>query len=92
MGIEGVALSTLINQTIIVTWAWWKMKKINYFRGFYKLTKIVFTVGLMAAATVFMQNFGVNIWLNVAASAGVYFGTLYALREPALHKLIHLRE
>lgn len=87
-GIAGAALSTLINQIIINTYAWFKIKKITRFVILPHLPKILFSAFTMGLLSFGLNYFGINVWLNIAASGLAYLILLIALKEPALYKFL----
>ncbi|MDO8664770.1 MAG: flippase [Candidatus Liptonbacteria bacterium] len=86
-GITGSAVATLIAQTLSNWYLWHMMKKINYFEVMPKL-KIVITAGvIMASVTALLLALHINVILNIALSAAVYFGVLVVFREPLLMEI-----
>ncbi len=86
-GIEGSAIATLGAQILSTGFVWIKMKKINYFTIFPHLVKVFIASAIMSLAVWIIKIFGVNIFINIASSSIIYFGMLYALKEPLLREL-----
>jgi len=87
VGIEAVAVTTFISQSIIVSWNWIKFNKINSFVVFPFMRKIALALVLMSLLAIILQNIGIYFILNIALSAIFYFGALYVLKEPILKDL-----
>ena len=86
-GIAGAAVATLIAQILSNWYLWHMMKKINYFSVIPKLKIIVAAGVIMASVTALLLALHINVLLNIALSAVVYFGVLMAFREPLLMEI-----
>jgi O-antigen/teichoic acid export membrane protein len=82
----GSALSTVIAHLLIHGSMWLKMKKVNPFAILPILKQAISSTAIMALITYLLQTAGVNIILNVIASATVYIVALILMKEPLLHK------
>lgn len=80
-GIIGAALATIIAQTLNNGYIWFKMKKFNYFGVLGSLRKIIAATLVMAVFVYLLAYLEVNLLINIAASALVYFGALLLLKE-----------
>gem|GEM_PF-207118 len=81
-GIAGSAVATLIAQILSNWYIWRMMKKINYFSVVPKLKIIILAGVVMASVTALLFALHINVVLNIALSAAVYFAILLAFREP----------
>ncbi len=86
-GIAGSAVATLIAQILSNWYLWHMMKKINYFEVIPKLKIICIAGVVMASVTALLLTFHINVLLNIALSAAVYFVILLAFREPLLMEI-----
>ncbi|MCR4275176.1 MAG: flippase [Candidatus Wolfebacteria bacterium] len=86
-GIAGSAVATVIAQVFSMGFIWIKMKKINDFKIFSNLVKIVIATIIMSLFVWILKNSGINIFINIALSSLIYFGLLYILKEPLLNEL-----
>ncbi len=83
-GIEGSALSTLINQIIINLYILTKLRKITEFTILPKLKRIgVASLGMASIALIFSYS-DVNFLITMTVSFGAYIGFLYYLKEPSV--------
>jgi PST family polysaccharide transporter len=81
-GMAGSAVATLIAQILSNWYLWHMMKKINYFEVVPKLKIIVMAGLIMASVTALFLALHINVVLNIALSAAVYFAILLSFREP----------
>lgn len=86
-GIEGAALSTLLNQIIISIYLWNRMQKISGFSIFSKLPKIIIATLGMGIITYSMTINDINFSISLFISAASYFIILALLKEPILIKI-----
>jgi len=86
-GIAGSATATLIAQALSNWYLWHAMKKINPFEVLPHLRRIITAGVLMAAATTLLFVAGANVIANIVVCALLYFGLLYAFREPLLKEI-----
>ena len=88
LGIEGAALSTVINQIIITLYLIFLLKKEFHFSLFRQLDKIIFSTVLMAVIIFVLRFVGVNIYLIAAFGLAAYFLSLYYLKEESLDEVV----
>lgn len=86
-GITGSAVATLGALALSNWYLWRMMKKINYFEIVPSLGKVAIAGVVMGIATLALFAAGVNVIVNVAISAIIYFLALYALREPLVAEI-----
>lgn len=86
-GIAGSAVATLLAQVLSNWYLWHTMKKINPFEVLPHLKRIIAASALMAVATTLLFIAGTNVVVNVAICGLLYFGLLYAFREPLFKEL-----
>ncbi|HOB90195.1 MAG TPA: flippase, partial [Candidatus Colwellbacteria bacterium] len=79
LGIIGAAISTFLNQIIINTYIWRKMKQMADFRVLPQLRKIVPAAGIMGLVSYALLQLGVPVILNIAVAVIVYIATLWLL-------------
>jgi O-antigen/teichoic acid export membrane protein len=89
-GIEGSALSTIITQTIINTYAWYALRASTPFTIFGDLKKIALATLGMGAVTATLEAFGIPLLLTIAISAFGYVLLLRLLKEPMLTDALRL--
>lgn len=87
-GIEGAALATLINQALIGAYIWYAMKRIAYFQIMGKLYKIIIATLAMGITAHFLNEFGLNVIINIVVSGLAYFSLLVLLRDESVSVLI----
>ncbi len=85
-GIEGAALSTVINQTIITLYLLYILRKEFHFSVLSQLWKIVLATVIMGAGVIAARFFGINIYAIAALSLVLYFGFLYLLKDQSLYE------
>ena len=66
------------------------LKKANNFHIIRHLKKIIISAVIMGLVSLILNNFGINIILNIIISGSVYFITLYILKEKILSEIIGL--
>lgn len=86
-GIVGAAIATLSAQLIINGLNWRLAKKINGFSTLRYLKKIIFATILMGIMSFIFDKFGLNVIINIILSIGIYFATLYVLKEKILQEI-----
>jgi len=84
LGITGSAFATLGAQILSNWYLWHMMKKINNFEVIPRMGKVLIAGVGMAIVTVLLFFAGVNVIVNVAISAAIYFALLWMFREPLL--------
>lgn len=83
-GMAGSAVATLIAQILGNTYLWYAMKELNPFSVFPRLGRIIGAGAAMAVATILLSVAGVQVLINIVASAAVYAAMLFLLKEPTL--------
>ncbi len=86
-GITGSAAATLISQIVYFGPIWLKMKQIDNFFTIRHLKKIIAGAIIMGIFSYIFNLFGLNVLINIIISAGIYFGTLYALKENTINEI-----
>jgi len=79
--IAGAALSTIINQIIITTYLFRKLKKDIQFSIFPKIGKIILASLIMTAFVLFFSSLKINVLLIIIFAVLIYFLVLVALKE-----------
>ncbi|OGY57980.1 MAG: hypothetical protein A3D47_01930 [Candidatus Colwellbacteria bacterium RIFCSPHIGHO2_02_FULL_43_15] len=83
-GIEGSALSTLINQIIINVYLWQQFNKVSPFSMLTHLKKMA-VAGIIMGFVIFMLNsFATPVLINILLGGLVYILSLRLLKEPTL--------
>jgi O-antigen/teichoic acid export membrane protein len=83
-GMVGSAVATLIAQILGNTYLWYAMKKLNPFSILPQLGRIIGAGAAMAVVTILLYLAGVEVMINIAASAVAYAAMLFLLKEPLL--------
>lgn len=83
-GIEGAALSTLINQIIINIYLWRQLRKVSKFSVSSHIRKIIAAAMLMGITVLPLERYDVSAIITIATGAAVYFAALALLKEPTL--------
>lgn len=81
-GIAGSAAATIIAQLFIFTPLFVSMKRLNYFRIWPNIRKIVIASGVMGVIALLLSLLNVNFYVNLPMDIAAYFGALYLLKEP----------
>jgi len=81
-GIVGSAFATLSAQTLSNVYLHRTARRLNNFRVLPHLKKIFAASAVMAVAVALISLTNLHVLIAVAAGTAVYFGTLFALREP----------
>jgi O-antigen/teichoic acid export membrane protein len=84
LGIEGAALSTVLNQIILTFYLIYFLRKELHFRVFHQVKKLSIATLAMAVVLIGLRAIGVHLYINVAVSIVVYVGALFALREESI--------
>jgi O-antigen/teichoic acid export membrane protein len=87
-GIDGAALSTVINQTIITLYLIYVLRKEFHFSVLKQLDKIVLATIIMGIGVVIFRYIGLHVYLLTAIGLSLYLVSLYLLREQALNEVI----
>jgi hypothetical protein len=66
---------------------WYAMEKLNPFSILPRLGRIIGAGATMAIVTILLSVAGVEVIVNIAASAVVYIATLFLLKEPLLGEI-----
>jgi len=82
-GIRGVAIATLITQTISGIFIWQKINKLSGFTVPHGLGKTYIACGVMAALLIAANTFGVHIIISIFGAIFCYIAMLFISREPA---------
>jgi O-antigen/teichoic acid export membrane protein len=86
-GMAGSAVATLIAQILGNAYLWYAMKKLNPFSVLPQLGRVIGAGVTMAVVTILLSVTGVNVLINIAASAAVYAAMLFLLKEPLLGEI-----
>ena len=86
-GIAGSATATLIAQLSYYIPIWLKIKKINNFYALRHLKKITVAAVIMGIMGFVLNKWELNVILNIAISIGIYFLSLYLLKEKILGEI-----
>lgn len=84
----GSAIATVITGTVITMLMWREMEKTVVLDVARRLGKIIVSAIAMALVTLLLKFSGLHLVLNIVASAGAYFLTLYLLRETMLEEIL----
>ena len=84
LGIDGAALSTVINQIIITVYLMRVMRTELHFRVWHQIGKITAASAGMAVVLVVLREMNVNVYVIVGAGLVVYFGLLLLFKEESL--------
>lgn len=83
-GISGSAVATVCSQLVSNGFLWKTMKKTNPFRLFRNLKKVILATVVMSAVCLALTGFGIPVIATIVAGGGIYFATLFVLKEPLL--------
>jgi len=83
-GINGAAMSTVGAQALAYFFVWRKLRGIVRFSVLPNIKRAVVASAAMAVFTFALDWAGINVFLNIALSMGVYLALLAALKEPLL--------
>lgn len=86
-GIIGAAIATVFMQILINTLIWQKMKKINNFKIFPYLKKIIIAAILMALLVILLKYLKINFYINIISAVLFYFIILRILKESLLREV-----
>ncbi len=86
-GIVGSAFATLAAQILSNIYLHWTARRLNNFVVLPHLKKVFFASAVMAVAILSMNFAGWHVLIAVTAGIAVYFGTLFALREPVFEEI-----
>ncbi len=85
-GIAGAALATVLNQTIVVSFLWWLLRKKIAFSLLPQIGKIIIASVVMLVVLVFLLQFTISIYFVVPIGILVYGSVLLFLREEILRE------
>lgn len=83
-GIEGAALSTVINFCIVALYLLTQLRKDLDFKVFHQIGKIIIATTMMALVLVGLRFMGMHIYLILVLGIVVYFAFLALLKEESL--------
>ncbi len=83
-GIVGAAIATVGAYALYHSLSWRLAKKINNFYTLRHIKKILTAAIVMGVVSFISNKLGMNIIVTIIASAGIYFGVLYLLKEKVL--------
>ena len=86
-GILGSAWATFCAQLIGNFYLWNKMRQLNSFSILPKIKKVGAAALIMALAVFGLHRLGVNLFLNIAIGAAIYFAFLYFMKERLLRDI-----
>ncbi len=86
LGIAGAAIATFIAQFSTYGLMWFIAKRVSNFYTLRHLKKITAAAVIMGLIVFILDKIGVNVILNIILSAGIYFGTLYLIKEKILEE------
>lgn len=90
LGVEGSALSTLMNQLIINIYAWYKLRGIVRFGVFSRLPKIIMSALVMGTLVYALNNTGTPTLLILLAAGTVYGASLLLFKEESAMRALRL--
>ncbi len=64
------------------------MRKINKFKIFPRLFRIVISAAVMSMSVVVLKEFNIHLIANILLSAGIYFVALYILKDKAFMEVL----
>lgn len=86
-GIAGAAAATLIVQTMYYGLIWKALTKIIPFRIFPNVKKVAPTAAIMGLAAFLINEFSLNVIINIFISGMIYFIILYLLKETIIREI-----
>ena len=89
-GIIGSAIATIIAQFAYFAPIWLKMKKLGNFETLRHLKIIILAAIIMGIFSFILNKLELNVILNITISAGIYFLSLYLLKEKILKEVFDL--
>lgn len=85
-GIAGAAIATILAQIVSNAFIWTAVRKLSPFSITPYLRKLTIASLIMAASTYGMRVIGLNFFVNLGASALIYFAVLTIMQEPLLRE------
>lgn len=89
-GISGAAIATLISQFAYFTPIWIRIKQTSNFYTIHHLKKIIAGAIIMGIFSFLLNKSGLNVIINIIISSGIYFGTLYLMKEKIIDEIKEL--
>lgn len=89
-GILGAATSTTLTHFMSYIYVSYVSNKVNPFSLFKHIWKMILAAIIMGLLSFGLENFGVNVIINILASGLVYAIILFVLKEKIIHELITL--
>ncbi len=89
-GIVGSAIATVIAQFLNVGLTWRAAKKISDFSTLKYLKKIFASAIIMGFFSMVFNFTGLNVMINIILSAGIYFYSLYLMKEETFKDILSL--
>ncbi len=86
-GIAGSSVATLLAQIFSNWYLWHMMNQINRFAILGRLKRIAVSGVAMGIATAIFLATGMNLFVNILLSGGIYFAMLYILKEPLVREM-----
>jgi O-antigen/teichoic acid export membrane protein len=86
-GAIGSAVATLFSTFIVTSIVWLKMKKINEFKIFSKLSKAFFAAFVMSIVIILLKKLEINNLVNIAMSGFIYLGILIMTKESSFKEV-----
>ncbi len=87
-GIKGAAIATTFANILNVAMLWRFVRKINKFKIFPRLFRIVISAAVMSMSVVVLKEFNIHLIANILLSAGIYFVALYILKDKAFMEVL----
>ncbi len=84
LGIEGAALSTVVNLSIVALYLLFQLKKEVHFKVFHQIGKIALATLVMALCVFFLRIEGVHVYIILVVGIVIYFSSLFLLKEESL--------
>ena len=89
-GIIGAAITTIVAYSLYYGLTWRKIKKTADLKILPYLKKITAAAIIMGVFTFTLNQFGLNVIINIIISAVIYLGALYLLKEKILEEVMSL--
>ncbi len=89
-GIIGASIATIVAQFLSNSLSWRMIKQINNFYILRYLKKIIAAAIIMAIFSFVSNKVGLNVIINIIASASIYFIALYLFKEKIVEEVKNL--
>ncbi len=89
-GIIGAAFATLAAEALNLGFVWYEAKKISRFVILPYVKKVLFGTIIMGLVCFELQKFGVEVIINIIASAGTYMACLILLKEEIMYDFVEI--